>query len=137
MTKPRVGRPPKCWCDSCTAKREKIRGRVRKYRKGRLDSRIVVDGRLVAPVPPEKHGRASTYTNWGCRCQPCTEAQTSTFEATRRERFKRRQLVNGRLVATGNVQHGLATTYVNWGCRCPDCCRGMSNYHYQQRRRVA
>lgn len=36
--------------------------------------RVEIDGRLTAPVPPEKHGSTSTYNNLMCRCVPCTDA---------------------------------------------------------------
>lgn len=35
------------------------------------------------------HGNASTYQNYGCRCRPCTEANTAkslAYKARRRER---------------------------------------------------
>lgn len=35
------------------------------------------------------HGKASTYQNYGCRCRPCTEANTAkslAYKAQRRER---------------------------------------------------
>jgi hypothetical protein len=33
-----------------------------------------IDGKLIAPVPPEEHGRKETRSNWGCECDPCGEA---------------------------------------------------------------
>jgi hypothetical protein len=35
------------------------------------------------------HGNASTYQNYGCRCRPCTDANTAkslAYKARRRER---------------------------------------------------
>lgn len=46
---------------------------TRKARQARKARRELVDGRLVAVAAPE-HGKPSTYTNWGCRCLPCTGA---------------------------------------------------------------
>lgn len=61
-----------CRCERCTASNTK-RNAIR--RKERHALRVLVDGRLVAKsVPDEKHGSASTYSNWGCRCQKCSEA---------------------------------------------------------------
>ena len=57
--------------------------RLRELR-GRL--RVLVDGRLVAPV--EQHGSESTYNNWMCRCVPCGDVAREN-KAERREREKR------------------------------------------------
>jgi len=50
----------------------------------RLARRYLVDGHLVAPLPPEQHGRPGTYTNHGCRCVRCRAAWT-TYNARRRK----------------------------------------------------
>jgi hypothetical protein len=36
--------------------------------------RVLVNGMLIAPVPPEQHGRETTYKSHFCRCVPCKEA---------------------------------------------------------------
>jgi hypothetical protein len=48
--------------------------RERTYRETRKARRVLVNGRLVAPLPERKHGLASSYTNWSCRCIPCSVA---------------------------------------------------------------
>lgn len=53
--------------------------RAQRNRAARLARRVRVDGRLVAPLPDEKHGTTSAYSNWGCRCLPCTEANTTEW----------------------------------------------------------
>ena len=30
----------------------------------------------ASSVPEERHGRFSTYNNWGCRCRPCKRANS-------------------------------------------------------------
>lgn len=61
----------RCPCAACLqANREDNRAR----QQARRDRRVMVDGRLVAPVPPEMHGNANTYQSWCCRCADCTEA---------------------------------------------------------------
>jgi len=55
---------------------------MRKARQARKARRHLVDGRLVATTAPE-HGKPSTYSNWACRCQPCTGAW-ATYAATRK-----------------------------------------------------
>lgn len=69
----------RCRCDEC---REAARVRMGSYRKARFATRVMVNGRLVAPgLPKESHGKEGTYTNHGCRCQPCTTAQREAARA--------------------------------------------------------
>lgn len=59
-------------------------------RRDRRALRIQQDGRWVAPLPPQFHGRVVTYQEWACRCIPCTEANTAAHRAyiqRRRERL--------------------------------------------------
>ena len=74
-----------CRCESCT---EANAARAREQRAIRLAARVLVNGRLVAPLPPRCHGRLSTYTNHGCRCRPCTEAN-NRYGASTRKRGRR------------------------------------------------
>jgi hypothetical protein len=53
-------------------------------------SRVEIDGRLVAPLPPERHGSWSTYANYGCQCDPCREAARPVNKRSY-ERWKARQ----------------------------------------------
>lgn len=50
--------------------------RAQRNKAARLARRVLIDGRLVAPLPEEKHGLRSTYVNHGCQCGPCTDAAT-------------------------------------------------------------
>jgi hypothetical protein len=61
-------------------------------RRGRL--RVLVDGRLVAPVPDEQHGSVSTYNNWMCRCTACSDAAR---EGGRRQRERAKRAAAARL----------------------------------------
>lgn len=47
----------------------------------RFDARVLRDGRMVAPLPDIHHGSRSTYTNHGCRCEPCTDANRRYVQA--------------------------------------------------------
>lgn len=76
----------RCSCPACLGAHMT---RMRAERAARLARRVLVDGRLVAPVPPEKHGKATTYGNWGCRCEPCTQANNAGCYARRVERRRR------------------------------------------------
>jgi hypothetical protein len=39
--------------------------------------------RLLADPTIAKHGSASTYLNWGCRCDPCRAAATAKSRTSR------------------------------------------------------
>lgn len=71
----------KCSCQTCVAGNT---ARHRVLRKARFERRVLVEGRLVAPVPPERHGLMTTYNNWGCRCEACTKDATAYKVAARR-----------------------------------------------------
>jgi hypothetical protein len=60
-----------CRCQLCT---KANRDRNNRRRAEREAARTLVNGRLTAPLPPGRHGRASTYSNHGCRCEPCLKA---------------------------------------------------------------
>ncbi len=34
----------------------------------------------IAPLPPERHGKASTANNWGCQCRGCREALRTDYQ---------------------------------------------------------
>lgn len=55
-----------------------FRSRQRNYAR-----RITVNGRLVAPVPVEQHGRLHTYQHHGCRCDLCASAARGYFRNRR------------------------------------------------------
>lgn len=93
--------------------------RRRSRRWDKADSRVLIDGRMVAVDAPN-HGSTSTYGNWHCRCWPCTEMHSATHREWRATRFARRRLVDGVLVAVDAPRH-CASTYSNWGCRCSIC----------------
>ena len=60
------------------------------------------------------HGNRSTYTNHGCRCAACTDAQR-IYQQNLREKRRRTD-------CDKPVPHGSANAYTNYGCRC-DACR--------------
>jgi hypothetical protein len=66
---------------------------------------------------PPKHGTATGYCNYQCRCQPCTTAWT---QYTIAYRAKRRELIARGLMSIEG-KHGKDSTYTNYGCRCNDC----------------
>jgi len=69
-----------CRCPTC---REGHRIRLNDERQRRYDARILVGDRLVADVPPERHGTWTTYANYGCQCAPCRSAGTAYNKARR------------------------------------------------------
>lgn len=60
------------------------------------------------------HGNPSTY-NHGCRCEPCTTANTARVKRSRVARQQRAE----------EAPHGLYA-YTNWGCRCEVCTAAKS-----------
>lgn len=89
----------------------------------------------------EKHGRTGTYTNHGCRCEPCCEAMRQQA----RDWYARNLKVPGgssrgqagpcregggktETCRCENVRHGRYATYMNHGCRCEDCSRARLRY---------
>jgi hypothetical protein len=83
-----------CTCKPCPAAKA---AEQRHMDAQRRNQRVEVDGRLVAPLPADRHGRPGTYNNWGCRCEPCTEAHRNRqrrdrAKARERDRQKRAQL---------------------------------------------
>lgn len=75
------------------------------------------------------HGTAASYNNHACRCEDCREAIRSYHAERRKERYAKRVLVNGQLIAPlPDERHGKASTYANHGCRCRECVRARSDH---------
>lgn len=53
--------------------------RKARLRKKVLAERVLVNGRLTAPRG--EHGTFLTYNGLGCRCKPCTAANTAQMAA--------------------------------------------------------
>ena len=78
------------------------------------------DGEVIfspAGNPVSHGGSGSGYTNYGCRCEDCTEANTARMHRRRLERKGKKPPSDA---------HGQLSTYVNWWCRCPACRRAAS-----------
>lgn len=73
----------------------------------RLDTYTTPGGRTIL-VP---HGTARGYT-YGCRCEPCKEANRERYREAKRRRLSR--------PVPGHV-HGTWNGYSNYGCRCAEC----------------
>ena len=81
----------RCPCDVC---HEANRQASAKWRSSNYAKRVLIDDRWVYPAPPERHGRASFYRNYGCRCVPCTEGNTRAYSATRQRRRERLRIIS-------------------------------------------
>jgi hypothetical protein len=75
----------RCRCDTCRIPWNENHKAARWRRAARRT--LDPDGRLCAPVPPEKHGRTSTYNGWMCRCRKCTDAATLAKRIRKAERI--------------------------------------------------
>lgn len=73
----------RCRCDVCKSANRVAQAEGRRARRA---ARVLVDGCLVAPLPLERHGKPSTYTNHACRCAPCTAAHTDDAQLRRARR---------------------------------------------------
>lgn len=69
-----------CRCEACV---EAHRALIREQRRRRFELRVEVNGRLIAPVEEERHGKVSTYQNWGCRCELCVDANAAKRQEQR------------------------------------------------------
>jgi len=111
-----------------------------RQRRRRVYERRVVDPvteRLVAAVPSHVHGKSSTYRKWGCRCEPCTNANTTATRSDRAARFALRVVdrTTGRLVAPVPAsQHGRPGTYKEHGCRCEPCTHAATGERLRHKR---
>jgi hypothetical protein len=87
-------------------------------------------GRRVLAADDPRHGTLNGYTNLGCRCDRCRQANTIACRP-RQEAWRRRRGIMPRKLGR---THGLRSTY-NAGCRC-EPCRGAER-EYRTRRRNA
>lgn len=71
-----------------------------------------------------RHGTVNGYSNLGCRCQPCKDANAVYNKRCREQR-------EGRLTPD-DPRHGKTSTYTNWRCRCDACRQSFS----QSRKKV-
>lgn len=67
--------------------------------------------------PVTHGGSGNAYSNYGCRCRACIDANTARYERRREER--RALTLAGEL--PDDVPHGSDSTYTNWGCMCTAC----------------
>ena len=84
--------------------------------------------RLAADPGLQPHGVKNTYREWGCRCEPCTQANSAALLAASQDRA-------ARLAANPALRpHGVELTYVSWGCRCRPCRRAHADARAKRRR---
>lgn len=85
----------------------------------------------VDPCPHDPpHGSYSTYSNHGCRCDPCREANRAY-----RKRNRARACVDLHDVCPHEIEHGKVTSYVHHGCRCELCTEARNAYQRALHRR--
>lgn len=74
-----------------------------------------------------EHGNYSTYSNHGCRCEPCRVAWNAYLKELRVRRSMR--LTRGLV----EVEHGTLRAYSHYQCRCRECRRFVSAYRQSKR----
>lgn len=84
-----------------------------------------VDESLTDSIP--HGGSGGGYSNYGCRCAECKEANTRRVVARRRQREQEAKDPNDR-------RHGTMSFYINAGCRC-DKCKECSKLYGRNRKR--
>lgn len=76
-------------------------------------------------------GSGNAYSNYGCRCLECRDANTARYERRREER----RAMTARDEIPASVKHGSDSTYTNWGCKCEPCstahARKCAEYYNQ------
>jgi hypothetical protein len=70
--------------------------------------------RKVLKADDERHGTVNAYTNYGCRCPACKEANVI---ASNRRRVDR----EARGLPPDDDRHGTYNAYTNYNCRCDAC----------------
>lgn len=100
---------------------------------GRRRNLKLIQGYLTA-VDIDNHGTQTAYTNHGCRCPECRQANTVYCAEMRQRRRASRVMVDGRLTAVNAPRHNSAT-YTNWGCRCPVCTRAWADAHLLRKKK--
>lgn len=74
-----------------------------------------------------RHGM-NGYSNLGCRCDICREANTAYNLSMREVRARR-------IAADPSIRpHGVETTYLNYRCRCAEC---RAEHNRRQKMRAA
>lgn len=73
------------------------------------------------PADSDRHGTLTGYTNWGCRCGPCTAAGVANTRAWQ-------QAARARGLPEDSDRHGTWVGYNGCGCRCEPCMSAGSAY---------
>jgi hypothetical protein len=74
------------------------------------------------------HGKYSTYTRGGCRCDECRAAAAA---------YQRRRVEQRRNDEKPQHVHGTENGYVNYACRCDECREAWAAIVREQRARRA
>ena len=93
--------------------------------------RQAAQARVAANPDAGDHGSTNGYTNQGCRCQPCRDANNAYYQKRSAERAE--LIVKDPSLAP----HDNESTYKNWGCRCRPCMDSHAAYKRRYRKRRA
>ena len=83
-------------------------------------------------APVAAHGSLTRYRKWGCRCEQCCAANTSSYHMAKLRRSARLEH------DAKAIPHGRTSTYGNHGCRCESCTEAHAAdvREYKARRRA-
>ena len=104
-------------------------------RERTIHGRVVMVSTLLAPAEatnvPQRHGQRNSYTDYLCRCEPCSEAYSRYREGRRSWLHSHRTVVHGLNISTllgtpGYPGHGVVTGTYWYGCECETCVRAKS-----------
>lgn len=114
-----------CRCPECAAANAE-------YQRSKAKVRLAA--KLAADPDSAPHGTVSTYTNYGCRCESCTEVHSAACASAAKHRADR-------LAADPTIRpHGVEATCTGWGCRCEPCTAAAAEANrkrYQARKAAA
>jgi len=77
-----------------------------------------------------RHGTVNGYTNYGCRCERCSEAN-SDYQNPKAKARREAGLEEG------DPRHGSDNGYTNYNCRCDLCVRARSDLVASRRTAVS
>jgi hypothetical protein len=104
-------------------KNRRLQRQVRALRESRdAWKRNAQKAHRTLPLDDSRHGTLNGYTNHGCRCDRCRQANTDACRAYKHRTGRNQPYAEWLATVEGcHAPHGTETRYVGGGCRCPEC----------------